>query len=217
MRPESPARMPSSALVAERHRYGQGGALGPDGSAFDVRAAVTGGYAFVEIPSVPLIAIPTTAGTGSEVTPTATIWDDSTRRKHSIGSSAMFPTSAIIDPGLAVDLDWPATLGPGLDAYVQCFEAIWNVNASRVPSLFATWGLRQIPGALEDAPHRSDGPARTRSHGGGRIAVRPCDQPDSHGSCALVVLPSNCTPWARSRPCVRTLPAGSAGVQPRGR
>jgi alcohol dehydrogenase len=114
---------------------------------FDVRTALSGGYAFRSA-SVPLIAIPTTAGTGSEVTPTATIWDDEARRKHSLADPSLFPSSAVVDPGLASDLDWASTLGPGLDAYAQCFESIWNVNASPVPSRLAMRGLELIPDAL---------------------------------------------------------------------
>jgi alcohol dehydrogenase len=95
-----------------------------------------------------MIAIPTTAGTGSEVTPTATIWDDRELRKHSLADASLFPSTAIVDPSLATKLDWPSTLGPGLDAYVQCFESIWNVRASPVPTLLARRGLDLIPDAL---------------------------------------------------------------------
>jgi alcohol dehydrogenase len=114
---------------------------------FDVRTAVAGGYGFAGA-AVPLVAIPTTAGTGSEVTPTATIWDDTTHRKHSLADGSLFPSSAIVDPELAVNLGWHSTLSPGLDAFVQCFESIWNVNASPVPTELAARGIGLIPDAL---------------------------------------------------------------------
>ncbi len=97
---------------------------------------------------LPLIAVPTTAGTGSEVTPTATLWDGEARRKLSATTPRLFPTVALIDPELALSLTWEATLGPGLDAYSQCFEAICNRNATPVTTAFAQRGLGLVPGAL---------------------------------------------------------------------
>jgi alcohol dehydrogenase len=103
-----------------------------------------------------LVAIPTTAGTGSEVTPFATVWDDVARRKLSVGHPVLFPTVAIIDPELAAGLSWEQTLGPGLDAYVQCFEAIWNRNATPITTTFAERGLALVPDALRTLKVSSD-------------------------------------------------------------
>ena len=99
---------------------------------------------------LPLVAIPTTAGTGSEVTPFATVWDDVTRRKHSVGSANLHPRVAIIDPELAVTLPWEVTIASGLDAYSQCFEAICNRNATPITTSFAERGLGLVPGALRE-------------------------------------------------------------------
>jgi alcohol dehydrogenase len=115
---------------------------------FDVRAAATGAAPTDAVQALPLVAVPTTAGTGSEVTPTATVWDEVTRTKHSIGTKALFPDVAIVDPELALGLSWEATLGPGLDAYSQCFEAIWNRNAVPATSEHAARGLGLVPDAL---------------------------------------------------------------------
>jgi alcohol dehydrogenase len=97
---------------------------------------------------VKLVAVPTTAGTGSEVTPFATVWDTTEGRKHSIGTPKLFPALALVDPGLTTSLDWEKTLGPGLDAYVQCFEAIWNRNASAPTTALAERGISLVPEAL---------------------------------------------------------------------
>lgn len=108
---------------------------------------------------LPMVAIPTTAGTGSEVTPFATLWDNRKHRKLSVTTPKLHPAVALIDPGLAVSLPWVVTLGTGLDAYSQCFEAICNRNAMPVTTAFAERGLELVPNALRvlrEDPSSSD-------------------------------------------------------------
>jgi alcohol dehydrogenase len=117
------------------------------GAAFDLRAALVPDAAPEPLP-VRFIAVPTTAGTGSEVTPTATVWDEATRTKHSVGGPGLFPDVAIVDPELTYDLPWRETLSTGLDAYSQCHEAIWNRNAIPETTELADLGIALVPPAL---------------------------------------------------------------------
>ena len=120
------------------------------GAGADTRALVNGADARADVEPVPLVAVPTTAGTGSEVTPFATVWDDTEARKLSVAGERVFPRIALVDPTLAASLDWGDTLGPGLDAFAQCFEAIWNTNATPVTTALAERGLTLVPRALRD-------------------------------------------------------------------
>jgi phosphonate metabolism-associated iron-containing alcohol dehydrogenase len=122
--------------LALADRSGQLGDWFPTSSAWD------------DIQPIPMVAVPTTAGTGSEVTPFATVWDAVTKRKHSVGTSRMFATAAVIDPELTTSLPWDVTLSTGLDAYSQCFEASVNRNRTPVTSAIAAHGLTRIPDAL---------------------------------------------------------------------
>lgn len=79
---------------------------------------------------IPVIAVPTTAGTGSEVTPFATIWDRATMRKYSLASPRLFPKMAYVDPNLTVTQFEEQTVATGLDAISHALESVWNVNAS---------------------------------------------------------------------------------------
>ncbi|MBS0321107.1 MAG: iron-containing alcohol dehydrogenase [Proteobacteria bacterium] len=85
----------------------------------------------------PLIAIPTTAGTGSEVTPWATVWDRAAQRKYSLHLPETWPTAAIIDPELTQSLPAGPTLAAALDALSHALESIWNVNANSVSDTHA--------------------------------------------------------------------------------
>jgi alcohol dehydrogenase len=96
---------------------------------------------------LPVVAVPTTAGTGAEVTPFATVWDRE-HRKHSVATPPLFPRTAIVDPSLTASLPWEETLSTGLDALSQCFESVFSRHATPVSSLFADAGLRAIPDAL---------------------------------------------------------------------
>lgn len=98
--------------------------------------------------ALPWTAIPTTAGTGSEATPFATLWGASSRKKYSLFSPALFARQAFVDPLLCLSLPWLATLASGLDAYSQCFESLWNKNASPVTAGFAHRAIGLIPNAL---------------------------------------------------------------------
>lgn len=80
--------------------------------------------------SLPLIAIPTTAGTGSEVTQFATVWDLVNRRKLSITGESLFPKLALIDKKLLNTLDDDNLLYPALDALSHSLDSIWNKNCS---------------------------------------------------------------------------------------
>jgi alcohol dehydrogenase len=96
-----------------------------------------------------LIAVPTTAGSGSEVTPFATLWDRDRRAKRSLTSARLFARVALLDPELTTSLPWKTTLSGALDAYCQCLEAIWNRGATPVASALAQHGARLVFPALD--------------------------------------------------------------------
>jgi alcohol dehydrogenase len=90
----------------------------------------------------PLYALPTTAGTGSEVTPYSTVWDHEKRKKHSLAGPAVFPRTAIVDPALTDEMPNEVTLATGLDAINQAAESIWNYNMTPVSEGVATRALQ---------------------------------------------------------------------------
>jgi alcohol dehydrogenase len=98
---------------------------------------------------IPIYAMPTTAGTGSEVTPFATVWDHDNKKKLSVSSASLYPTRAIIDPELTDSLPLDATLASGLDALNQAFESVWNKNSSPMTMSLAA---RSIDLALQALP-----------------------------------------------------------------
>ncbi|MCC6867365.1 MAG: iron-containing alcohol dehydrogenase [Burkholderiales bacterium] len=103
-----------------------------------------------------LIALPTTAGTGSEVTPWATVWDRVSGRKHSLHLRETWPEAAIVDPDLMLTLPPSVTLPSGLDALSHALEAIWNVNANPISDTFAVAAARGVLAtlpALMATPH----------------------------------------------------------------
>jgi len=73
-------------------------------------------------PALPLFAIPTTAGTGAEVTRNAVLTDKATRVKASLRHRSMLPELALVDPELAITVGPAVTAATGLDALTQCLE-----------------------------------------------------------------------------------------------
>ena len=114
----------------------------------------------LEGPGLPFVAVPTTAGTGSEVTPWATIWDMTAGRKYSLEHPAMFPKHAIVDPELAVSLSPVVTACAGMDALTQAVEAYWSKRSQPISDLYALGAISRIMGNLEDA------------HGSGQLNAR---------------------------------------------
>ncbi len=92
----------------------------------------------------PIVAIPTTAGTGSEVTCWATVWDTGRMKKHSLSHESLYPEVALVDPLLTVGLPRGITVSTGLDALSHALESIWNVNANPVSSALAESAAREV-------------------------------------------------------------------------
>ena len=90
---------------------------------------------------LPLIVIPTTSGTGAEVTPFATVWDKPHHKKYSVTGDKVFPDIALLDPALTVSLPEFETLYTSLDAISHALESLWNVNRSPVSEAFAVQSL----------------------------------------------------------------------------
>jgi phosphonate metabolism-associated iron-containing alcohol dehydrogenase len=94
--------------------------------------------------SVPIVAVPTTAGTGSEVTCWATVWDTEAKKKYSLSDPAFYPIQAIVDPELTVAAPRALTVSTGLDALSHALESIWNVNANPASSALAVQAARTV-------------------------------------------------------------------------
>jgi alcohol dehydrogenase len=97
---------------------------------------------------LPLITIPTTAGTGAEVTPFATVWDHELHRKHSLSGPLMFPDLAILDASLTLTLFEEETLFPGLDSVSHALESLWNRHCTPVSRALALQSLALVLRAL---------------------------------------------------------------------
>jgi alcohol dehydrogenase class IV len=111
----------------------------------------------------PVVAIPTTAGTGSEVGRAAVITNEDTRTKCIVFHPRMLPGQVIADPELTLDLPRQLTAWTGLDALSHSLEALCAPGFHPMADGIATEGLRLIHGALETAA--KDGhDLRARSH-----------------------------------------------------
>ena len=93
---------------------------------------------------IPIISIPTTAGTGSEVTPYSTIWNVQEKQKYSLNLPDLFSEVAIYDPVLTLTVPKDITIQTGLDALSHSLESIWNKNASPVTINYAVKSAKLI-------------------------------------------------------------------------
>lgn len=93
---------------------------------------------------MPIIAIPTTAGTGSEVTPWATVWDMEEKKKYSLHLPNLFPSIAIYDPCLTLTVPLDITIQTGLDTLSHALESIWNKNANEITLSYAIKSAKLI-------------------------------------------------------------------------
>ena len=112
----------------------------------------------------PLIAVPTTAGTGSEVTPWATLWDRSSSvpRKYSLHVEETWPEAALVDPSLTLSAPAAVTRNSALDALSHSLESIWNVNHNPVSDTLAVEAARTVIETLPALVERpGDGELRT--------------------------------------------------------
>lgn len=104
----------------------------------------------VKGPVVPIIAIPTTAGTGSEVTAFSVITDHERNYKLTVVSNYLLPTYAIIDPDLIKTVPAGTAAACGIDAMVHALEAYVSLAASPFSNIFAREALKLIGGNIRD-------------------------------------------------------------------
>ena len=93
---------------------------------------------------MPLLLASTTAGTGSEVTPTATIWDFVKQRKHSFFGPQVLANVAIIDPHLCLGAPWLISRDAAIDALSHALEAIWNRHRTEETTSLAIFAAKKI-------------------------------------------------------------------------
>lgn len=96
----------------------------------------------------PLIAVPTTAGTGSEVTCWGTVWDNADGSKYSLAHTGLYPEIALVDPDLMIGKPRELTIQTGLDALSHSLESLWNRNANPVSAAHAVAAARGVLSTL---------------------------------------------------------------------
>lgn len=102
-------------------------------------------------PAAPCVAVPTTAGTGAEVTANAVLASSADRVKASLRSPLMIPRIALVDPELTLSCAPPVTAASGLDALTQCLEPLVSVRANPLTDSLSTAGLRHAAAGLRAA------------------------------------------------------------------
>jgi len=112
----------------------------PDG--WTLARHFAGAAPLLDWPSPSLIAVPTTAGTGSEVTPFATVWDKTAAKKLSLAGPTLLPTLALLDPELTLDLPEDVGVSTGLDAISQAIESLWSRKSNAVTEAWSMQALR---------------------------------------------------------------------------
>jgi len=93
---------------------------------------------------LPTLMIPTTAGTGSEVTPIAILSDQTEKLKKGIVSPYLFPSTALLDPELTLGLPAHVTAATGMDALIHAVESYTSKNANSISDMFARQAMQLI-------------------------------------------------------------------------
>ncbi len=124
--------------------------LGNGGDPLDYLEVIGAGKPLLQ-PSAPFIAIPTTAGTGAEVTCNAVLASPEQGVKASLRSAFMLPRMAVVDPELTAGLPPAVTARTGLDALTQLIEPYVSPRANAMTDLFCLEGMRRAAGALRRA------------------------------------------------------------------
>ena len=128
------------------------------------RAVMSLGYHDATLaPGVPVVAIPTTAGTGAETNTYGVITDESVGRKGYVGHKSVLPRMAILDPELTLGLPPEPTAATGVDALTHSLESLLSKNPNPFAEAIALGVIRTVgewlPRAVEDG---SDLEARSR-------------------------------------------------------
>ena len=98
-----------------------------------------------------MAALPTTAGTGAEVTPNGVFTDNESNIKQSIRGGSILPALALVDPVLCRNCPADVTAASGLDALTQGIESFISKNANNATRAWAMQGVRLIVNSIEQA------------------------------------------------------------------
>lgn len=167
--PGEPGRRDFEKVLEVGRKTGVDAVIGlGGGSAMDlaklVAALLDGKQDIVQVSGVGLLAgrsvwlacIPTTSGTGSEVSPIAILLDEDALLKKGVVSPHLVPDAAYVDPELTLSVPAGVTASTGLDALTHCIEAYANKFAHPMVDTFALEGVRLIAGALLRAVKQGD-------------------------------------------------------------
>ena len=129
------------------------GVLGNGGSVLDYMEVIGKGQPLTK-PAVPWVAVPTTAGTGAEVTRNAVVGDPRRKFKASLRSELLLPRVAVVDPELGIDVPPNVTAASGMDALCQLIESYTSNGAQPITDALAMKGIalaaRSLRRAYED-------------------------------------------------------------------
>ncbi|MHA1216045.1 MAG: iron-containing alcohol dehydrogenase, partial [Candidatus Thorarchaeota archaeon] len=104
--------------------------------------------------TLPIVAVTTTSGTGSQVTPVAVVTNPAEKNKSAVVSRYIFARTAIIDPELMLSVPQHVTASTGFDVFAHAFESYLHVNASPYTDLLAVEAIRivaeYLPRAVDD-------------------------------------------------------------------
>ena len=119
-------------------------------------ASLIRGTRLIDRPGIPLIAIPTTSGSGSEVTPYASITDATESKKISLSHDFLFPRFALLDPSLTLSLSLRQTAISGMDALCHAIEGYWSNRATPATDALALSAARLLLDQLPETQRAPD-------------------------------------------------------------
>ncbi|HZG76023.1 MAG TPA: iron-containing alcohol dehydrogenase [Paenibacillus sp.] len=100
---------------------------------------------------LPTVLVPTTSGTGSEVTPNAIVTFPELELKIGVVSRFLLPNAAILDPELTIGLPGPVTAATGMDAFTHALESYISNKANPISDMFALESIRLLSRSLVEA------------------------------------------------------------------